>query len=139
MTNQYRSTQRTTTARDWLKRFLAIGSLLVVATVVLFGTATSSASAREFDHEPVRRNVPLSGLFFDAIPLLKRETDVLLRRLSHLFAAPFVKILFFSVAKQSDIFCCLTPEQTRRDAGKSLIRHWKSQYQIGIYHSAAQD
>jgi len=36
-----------------LKRFLAIGSLLVVATVVLFGTATSSASAREFDHEPV--------------------------------------------------------------------------------------
>ena len=44
---------------------------------------------REFDHQPVRRNVPFFGLFFDTFPLFRRDSDVLLYRLNHPFCLSF--------------------------------------------------
>ena len=56
---------------------------------------------REFDHEPVRRNTPRFGLFFDLFPLSWREADVLLCRLHHPFYRPLRDVRLFPSAVKS--------------------------------------
>ena len=56
----------------------------------------------KLDHELVRRNTPLVRLFFDAFPLFRRDSDVLLYRLNHPFCYPFVKI--FRVTVKSGVW-----------------------------------